>query len=93
MGIPRKGSRSITVDGRQYRYLIKQTHIAEHKDQKELSVTVQEDVERPGRVLQWRWPYGCSVLPDDIKANIRFALERGWEPSERGMAFVLGDNP
>lgn len=92
MGIPRKGSRRVTVDGKEYRYLVKETHIPEHRDQKELSVTVQEDGVRPGRVLQWRWPYGAAVLADDVKAAVRLALERGWVPSERGVAFVLGDS-
>lgn len=86
MGIPQKGSRSIEVDGRSYRYLIKESHIEGHKDQKELSVTIQEDAEKPGNVVQFRVGYGAALTPRDIEYNIREAQKRGWNPSRRGSA-------
>lgn len=89
MGIPRKKSRRVDVDGKPFRYLVKETHIAGHRDQKELSVTVQEDVEEPGNVLQWRWPYGCGVTAEDVRAGVRTAIQQGWVPSARGPAFSL----
>ena len=99
MGIPRKGSRRLVVDGKEYRYLIRPDgQFVENDDpsigdrEKEfLLVTVQEDSDRPGRILQWRWPNGAAVMPDDIKSAVMLALERGWVPSERGGTFVLGD--
>lgn len=90
MGIPHKGSRSIKVDGKDYRYLIKETHIPEHKDQKELSVTIQEEADKPGNVVQFRVGYGAALSPKDIEYNIREAQRRGWDPSRRGTA-VRGD--
>lgn len=86
MGIPKKGSRTIAVDGRNYRYLIKESHIAGHKDQKELSVTIQEEADKPGNVVQFRVGYGAGILPRDVEYNIREAQKRGWNPSKRGSA-------
>jgi len=89
MGIPRKGSRLVDVDGQKFCFLVKQTFIPGHKDQKELSVTAQEDADRPGRVLQFRLPYGYPVTPETVREFIRMALEEGWRPSERGGAYEL----
>jgi hypothetical protein len=89
MGIPRKGSRSVDVDGQKFRFLVKETHIPEHQDQKELSVTVQEDADRPGRVLQFRLGYGFPVSPDWMKEIIRQALKIGWDPKSKGSAFSI----
>lgn len=91
MGIPRKGSRKVTFQGKAYRYMVKETHIEDHKDQKELSVTIQEDVERPGRVLQARLGYGESVTTPVVEQLISAGLQRGWEPTARGTAFLLKD--
>jgi len=88
MGIPKKGSRRIEVGGKFYRYLIKETHIDGHKDQKELSVTIQENVDKPGNVLQFRAGYGVAILKPDIALNIRSALKTGWNPNARGAAVV-----
>lgn len=88
MGIPKKGSRRIEVEGKHYRYLIKETNIDGHKDQKELSVTIQENVDKPGNVLQFRAGYGCAILKPDVALNIRSALKTGWNPSARGSAIV-----
>jgi hypothetical protein len=101
MGIPRKGSRKVNVDGKEFRYLIRQDGpVVENADpsydykprhRTYILVTVQEDVEKPGNILQWRWPYGASVYPEDIRSAVRLAMERGWKPSDRGPTFVLGD--
>lgn len=90
MGIPTKGSRTTLVDGREFRYLVKETHVADHLDQKELSVTVQENSERPGNVLQFRTSYGYPVTSDYISVMVRRAFTQGWRPEKRGPAFMLG---
>ncbi len=89
MGIPVKGSRTTEVDGRVFRYLVKETHVLEHADQKELSVTIQEDVEDPGNVLQFRAGYGSPVSPGYIALAVRHAFALGWVPSKRGAPFTL----
>ena len=88
MGIPKKGSRTITVLDKEYRYLIKETNIDGHKDQKDLSVTIQEVADKPGNVLQFRAGYGAPILKPDVALNIRSALKTGWNPSARGSAVV-----
>jgi len=89
MGIPKKGSRIVNVGGRIFRFLVKETHVPDHRDQKELSVTVQEDVPKPGNVLQFRAWYGVPVTSNSVARMIRRAIKRGWEPAKRGGAFVL----
>ena len=89
MGIPRKGSRTLNVNGKPYRYLVKQTTIPDHADQKELSVTVQEDVEKPGNVLNFRAPFGHPVTPEYVREIVQEAFSKGWVPSARGAAFQL----
>lgn len=89
MSIPHKGSRLVDVDGRPFRFLVKETHVPEHRDQKELSVTIQEESDRPGRPLQFRWPYGHAVTPEDVRNAVRDAMKAGWDPGSRGGVFLL----
>jgi len=94
MGIPRKGSRAFSYqhkDGefQAFRYLVKETHIDDHKDQKELSITIQEETQKPGNVLQCRWPYGHQVTATVISKLIEDGIKAGWDPSKRGPAVVL----
>jgi hypothetical protein len=89
MGIPRKRSRHIEVDGRAYLYFVKETHVPDHKDQKELSVTIQEDVENPGNVLQFRASWGFGITNLFIASAVKSALKQGWVPNKRGLAFTL----
>lgn len=90
MGIPKKKSRVVNVDGRSYRFIVKETHIPDHKDQKELSITVQEDVKKPGRVFQFRAGYAVIITPRLVQAMIVKAIEAGWKPGVRGAAFKMG---
>jgi hypothetical protein len=92
MAIPRKGSRFVTVAARRYRYIVKETHVPDHKDQKELQVTIQEDVEDAGRVLQYRAPYGFPIVTENVTDMILRARKAGWDPASRGAAFVLKDD-
>jgi hypothetical protein len=89
MGIPRKGSRSVETDGKQYVYLVKETTIPDHADQKAITVVIQEDVEKPGRVLRASYFYGNSITPTLIQGLIREGRALGWHPADRGGAFNL----
>ena len=93
MGIPLKKSRKIEVEGRKFIYLVKETHIPEHKDQLENSVTVQGIVEgdkKPsGQVLQFRVPWGVAITPVFMHDAIRRALSDGWNPESKDNLFVL----
>lgn len=104
MGIPRKGSRSITVDGQAFRYMVKENGVQhpslvtrrggfdpkEKEVEKVVVLTVQEDADRPGRVLQASTPWGEPILPPFVEQVIKDGLKKGWEPSARGPAFNLG---
>lgn len=85
MGIPHKGSRLFTtvINGKtkKFWYLVKETTTRDHDDQKELTVTIQEDNKKPGRVLQFRAPYGFGMSGRYIDAAIKLALKSGWDPS------------
>ena len=88
MSIPKKGSRVLDVDGRSFRYLVKSARGTDHRD---LTVTVQEDVEAPGRCLQFRWPEGHSIFPNDVRETVRDALRtRAWDPSSKGAMVFYG---
>lgn len=89
MGIPKKKSRPVDVDGQLFRFMVKEVHIPDHSDQPELSVTVQEDHERPGCILQFRLPYGFPVGPEGVRNVVRQAKKAGWDPHARGGPFNL----
>jgi hypothetical protein len=84
MAIPRKGSRVLDVDGRQFRYLVKNPGFGE------LTVTVQEDIRPSGRVMQFGWPDGHPVVPSDVEYVVRASLAHGWDPTKSGPAFRGG---
>ena len=99
MGIPRKGSRRVTVGLREFLYMIKEKSISNDIDEensrngntKELLVTVQEDVNRPGGVLQFLWLHGHQYGPDDVRRVISAAMDQGWNPSTRGAVYHFSD--
>jgi len=91
MGIPRKHSRPVEVDGQKFRYMIGEVAPGPNQplDEREIKLTAQEDAEKPGRVLQVLLPYGFSVGPEQVRSLIRQGLKDGWKPSERGAAYNL----
>lgn len=89
MGIPKKSSRRVEVDGRPFRFLVKEVSIPNAHNQKEIQVTVQEDTARPGRPLQFRLGFGTMVTSNLVGGVIRQAYVQGWAPASRGKAFDL----
>lgn len=94
MSIPHKGSRLVDVDGKPFRFMVKERVAIPGSDsphgpadQKLIWVTVQEDVEEPGRPMQYTWPYGHAVTPEDVRTAVRDGMKAGWDPSSRGAAF------
>lgn len=100
MGMPRKGSRKVEVDGEQFLWRI--GHNTRHYGDAPMVVTltIQRDEERPGRVCQVTlrskrikgdpryYGHKASLNPQDVRDVISRALKRGWNPSERGSAFI-----
>ena len=89
MGIPRKGSRTVEAGGKRYVFLVKQTAIPDHPDQKSLRLVVQEEAERPGRVLRAHFFFETPITPAFVEALIQEGSSLGWNPSDRGAAFDL----
>lgn len=57
--------------------------------EKELAITVQEDVAKPGNVLQFRVVFGTPITGGLVAHKVRYAITRGWQPQNRGPAFQL----
>jgi len=93
MGIPLKKSRRLVVDDRKYVYFVKETHIADHKDQLENSVTVQgipDGEKKPsGQIMQFRVPWGMAITPALMLDAVRRALSDGWVPCAKGQPFGI----
>jgi hypothetical protein len=90
MSIPRKGSRKISVDGRDFIYIIKESKgYDDTLNMKMVVVTVQEDIERPGRVFQFSEVKGVEITPSLMETKISLALRKGWKPNDRGAAYNL----
>ncbi|GAA3082256.1 hypothetical protein [Streptosporangium carneum] len=99
MTMPRKGSRSITVDGTAFRWRIRHRSTRRRGDGwSPLTVTV-ERTEEPGRVLMVSFPFArpdnplgertIAVCPTLVAGCVRRALEAGWTPGQQGSAFPL----
>lgn len=82
MTMPKKGSRTIVVANKRYRYMIR-------KATDQSVCTIQEDTKKPGRVLTFAVEYGNEIKPSLIKDAIEIGLIKGWKPSVVGRAFNL----
>lgn len=110
MTLPKKKSRRIQVGDRFFRWVLKGVRAPDEGAEdfgnggsafSITTLTVQEDIENPGRVMQAklqshdRGPvyYGealkAAITPKDVIRLISAALVRGWDPHERGGAFKL----
>lgn len=90
MSIPRKGSRKINVSGRNFIYLVKESKgYDDVLNMKMVTITVQEDNDRPGRVMQFSVVKGVEVTPSFLSEKIAAALSKGWDPNARGSVFNL----
>jgi len=103
MGMPRKGSRRVVVAGRRFLWRVKSGSGYSNCGNRYIRLTVQEDVDRPGRVMQaeitalkeqpdvdWIDDFS-SLRPADVEALVRAALGAGWNPERRGPSWWLND--
>jgi hypothetical protein len=102
VALTRKGSRSITVHGRRFRWTVRpKPAYSQALAWSPLSFAVQAD-ENPGRVLyvrlarprpdNWLGKGSQALTPREVAQFIRRALDAGWDPSEPGSPFELTDS-
>lgn len=98
MSLPKKGSRSVEVDGVRYRWLIRRKPTYGQAIG-ESGLTVVVELEEPGATLvveldvnrpdAWIEPGQISVTPRDIALFVRAGLARGWTPALAGKTIKL----
>lgn len=88
MTIPRKGSRTVVVDGVVYRWTPSPMRGYEPPM---LALVAHEDTLPANSTLEVQtWERHCSILtPNIVESFIRGAIERGWNPKSKG-TFKLG---
>jgi hypothetical protein len=103
MGMPRKGSRTIEVNGEGYLWRVRGYTRYYKESPVILTLTCQRDEESPGRVLQttlkstveiddYELEHGmhqATLHPSEVRQIIAHARSKGWDPAERGAAFQL----
>lgn len=77
MAIPRKGARKIVVSGVCLRWLIASS------SPPDLTV-VAEHFESPASRAMLHVPYGIRVTPGLVASILQTALDKGWDPAQRG---------
>ncbi|RSS37374.1 hypothetical protein EF912_34840 [Streptomyces sp. WAC07061] len=83
MGIAKKGTRAIVVDGERYRWVVAAD------DEPGLGIVVVHDQVDGQRMVTWV-EHGTVIAPGLVAGVIRRALERhGWTPRERGRQLTL----
>ena len=98
-GIPKKGSRAAEVDGKRYCYIVRVLergrglHDPHGRHVDTIDVTIQEDVDGPGNVLQAMFTAWTAITPNVIAGMIRKGIKEGWDPSARGAAVRITGTP
>lgn len=90
MTLARKGSRGITVDGVAYRwvvspddgYMVLVVQMCDQPGQRLEAFFKYRDITVPGGHIVGQL---CSIRPGVVRAVILAALQRGWQPSVRGL--------
>jgi hypothetical protein len=106
MALPKKGTRTIVVDGRRFRWNMKYEKVNYCSAACPVRLTVQQDVGRGGQKLiaqfdgvgvsdsgvKWMFPrYGAEVTPGKVADIIRAGLVAGWYPEATGQPPVVLD--
>jgi len=99
MALAKKGTRSITVDGCQYRWQVRRRPTRSQDYASDCLRVGVESVHSGGSVLVIEMPHGhpsaclnygvVAVTPSVIAAAIRKAVSAGWQPGQPGGAYVL----
>ena len=89
MALPRKHSRSISVDGVDYRWCISMRDAFVGVGHRDRVVVQASEGCRLIVVLPWDWADEPTVRPGQVAAWIRTGIAAGWRPSVRGRDFEL----
>lgn len=83
MTFPRRGTRTITVDGADFRW---RASLVRGSDPPLVSLVAQADVSPSRSTLDLQvWKAHCDVLlPEIVVILLRGAIARGWDPEARG---------
>src|SRR5436853_286091 len=102
MALPRKGARKITVDGSEYRWVIRKNPTYCQGAFVSPMTFAVECVQAPRRILvvtttiprpdNWLQKPSASVRPGQVAEAIRRARRAGWQPGVQGAAFTLRFN-
>ena len=95
MAIPKKGSRTITLDGVSYRWLIRRKATNSQQDYGNGQIHVAIELAKsPGTTLwlhtdrphpqDWNTEKVVPITPLDISIWIKQALDLGWKPEKNG---------
>lgn len=82
MGLAKKGTRLITIDDVEYRWVV------QPDDEPGLGIVV-ELAENPGQRMMTWVEYGNVISPWLVRKAILYALEQGWHPAEKGTVIVF----
>lgn len=90
MTLPRKGSRTVAVDGVVYRWKPSPMRGFEPPM---LALIAHEDTLPANSTLEVQtWERHCSILtPDIVESFIRGAIKAGWNPKARGVFKISPD--
>lgn len=100
MGIPKKGSRKIFVDGIEYRWRVrhKSTYSQSDYNLSYVNASVETyDTAKCTLLITFPWARFDAytgegeqpITPRLIESCIKTALIRGWKPTEKGQTFTL----
>lgn len=82
MGIAKKGTRKIRVNGNNYRWVVSPD------DEPGIGLVI-EHYECPKQRFILYFPHGTVITPILVKRSVFYGLKCGWDPEERGAALRL----
>lgn len=83
MGIAKKGTRRIVVDGENYRWVVSPD------DEPGLGIVIEKEDHQGQRLVAWV-EHGTIISPGLVKRVILYALTLGWSPMERKSQMTIG---
>lgn len=80
MGLAKKGSRRIVVDGQVYRWTLSPD------DEPGIAIVVEKAADPGQRLVSWV-QHDNTISPWMVRAAILKALQEGWQPERKGKPF------